>query len=66
MLYISNLIKTKDEKKKILAFDINSKKKLILISLKKYLNSEVEKLGAKFYDQFKDTKKMNLELILRP
>ena len=54
---ISDLIKTKDEKKKILAFDISSKKKIILISLKKgIVNSEVESLGAKFYDQFKDSK----------
>ena len=32
---ISDLIKTKDQKKKILAFEISSRKKIILISLKK-------------------------------
>ena len=33
--YISDLIKKRDEKKKILAFDISSKKKIVLVSLKK-------------------------------
>ena len=56
--FISDLLKTKDLKKKIISFDINSKKKIILISIKKSLsNSEAENLGAKFYDQFKDFKK---------
>ena len=39
---ISDLIKSKDLKKKIIAFDISSKKKIILVSLKKSLtNSEI-------------------------
>ncbi|WP_423896700.1 hypothetical protein, partial [Candidatus Pelagadaptatus aseana] len=38
-------------------FDISSKKKIILVSFKKNItNSEVENLGANFYDQFKDSK----------
>tara|TARA_B100000575_G_scaffold209973_1_gene171095 strand:+ start:1416 stop:2870 length:1455 start_codon:yes stop_codon:yes gene_type:complete len=54
---ISDLLKTRDEKKKILAFDISSKKKIILVSLKKNIsNSDVENLGASFYDQFKNNK----------
>ena len=32
--FISDLLKTKDQKKKIVAFDINSKRKIILVSLK--------------------------------
>ena len=36
-LYISDLIKTRDLKGKIQSFDISSKKKVILISLKKIL-----------------------------
>ena len=53
--YIEDLIKTKDLKKKILIFDINSKRKIILISLKKHVtNSDLENLGAKFYDFFKE------------
>ena len=54
---ISDLLKTKDLKQRILAFDISSKKKLILVSLEKNLsNSKVENLGAKFYEKFKDLK----------
>ena len=45
--YISDLLKTKDLKKKILTFDISSKRKIILISFKdKLINSEAENLGA--------------------
>ena len=55
--FISDLLKTKDRKKKIANFDINSKRKIILISLVKNLtNSDAENLGAKFYDIFKDSK----------
>ena len=53
--YIKDIIKTKDLKKKILIFDINSKRKIILISLKKNItSSDLENLGAKFYDLFKE------------
>ena len=46
-----------DQKKKILAFEISSKKKIILISLKKKItNSDIENLGANFYSKFKDSK----------
>ena len=49
--YISDLLKTSDLKKKILFFKINSKKTIYLISLKKDLKiSELENLGAKFYE----------------
>ena len=33
--FVSDLLKTKDLKKKIINFDVNSKKKIILVSLKK-------------------------------
>ena len=53
--FISDLLKTKDLKKKILSFDINSKRKIILVSLKNNLkDTDLENLGAKFYDTFKD------------
>ena len=46
--FISDLIKTKDIKK-IIPFDLSSKKKIILVSLKKnQSNSDIEKLGANF------------------
>ena len=48
--YISDILKKKDTKKKIITFDISSKKKIILVSLKKNLtNSHSENLGAKCY-----------------
>ncbi len=54
---VSELIKGKDLKKKIISFDITSKKKIILVSLKKNVTtSDAENLGAKFYDNFKDFK----------
>ena len=48
--YISDLLKTSDLKKKILSFEINSKRKIFLVSIKKDLKtSEIESLGAKFH-----------------
>ena len=48
--YISELLKSSDLKKNILIFDLNSKKKIILISIKKNLKtSDIESLGAEFY-----------------
>ena len=62
-LYISDIIKTRDLKGKIQSFDISSKKKVILISLKKNIeNSEIENLGAKFYDEFKNFKQSEYNL----
>ena len=55
--FVSDLLNTKNLKKKIINFDINSKKKIILVSIKKDIsNSEAQNLGAKFYDQFKESK----------
>tara|TARA_B100000963_G_scaffold346215_1_gene351170 strand:- start:2349 stop:3806 length:1458 start_codon:yes stop_codon:yes gene_type:complete len=48
--YIKDLIKSNDLKKKILVFEISSKKKIILISIKKEINnSNIENLGAEFF-----------------
>ena len=48
--YISDLIKTSDLKKKLLVFELTSKKKIFLISIKKNIkSSEIENLGAEFY-----------------
>ena len=58
--FISDLIKTKDIKKKFLTFDLSSKKKIILVALKKNISySEVENLGAKFYESIKNNKQSN-------
>ena len=62
-LFISDMIKSKDLSHKIITFDINSKKKIFLISLKKNFSStDVENLGAKFYDLLNDTKDVQLNI----
>ena len=56
-LLISDLIKSKDQKKKFLFFDLNSKKRIILVAINDNLkSSEIEKLGAKFFDLIKDSR----------
>ena len=53
--FILDLLKSRDLKREIIKFDLSSKKKIILVSLKKNLSSsEAENLGAKFFDLFKD------------
>ena len=48
--YISDLLKSSDLNKDLLFFEINSKKTIFLISIKKNLKtSDVESLGAKFH-----------------
>ncbi len=49
-LYIQDLLKTSDLKKKLFVYELNSKKKIILISIKKKLKTfDIENLGAEFY-----------------
>jgi len=56
--YISELLKTSDLKKDILLFEINSKKTIFLISIKKGLKtSDIENLGAKFHSYINYKKK---------
>ena len=58
--YVSDLIKTRDTKKKIITFNISSKKKIILVSINKNItNSEIENLGADCYNIVKELKKSN-------
>jgi leucyl aminopeptidase len=48
--YINDLLKTSDLKKNLFVFEVNSKKKIVLISIKKDLKSfDIENLGAEFY-----------------
>ena len=48
--YISDLLKNSDLKKDLLFFDINSKKTIFLVSVKKDVKiSDIENLGAKFH-----------------
>ncbi len=56
--YIKEILKSSDIKKKLLTFKINSKKKIVLVSIKKNLKiSDVESLGAEFYERIKQEKK---------
>jgi len=48
--YISDLLKTIDLKKNLFVFELNSKKKIVLVSIKKDLKtSDIENLGAEFF-----------------
>ena len=57
-LYISDLLKNSDLKKDLLSFEINSKKTVFLVSIKKHIKiSEIENLGAKFHSYINYDKK---------
>ena len=48
--YINDLLKTSDLKKNIFVYEVNSKKKVILISIKNNIKTfDIENLGAEFY-----------------
>ena len=56
--YISDLIKNSDLKKDLLVFEINSKKTIFLVSIKKDIKtSDIENLGAKFHSYINYDKK---------
>ena len=50
--YISDLLKTSDLSKKLFVFELSSKKKIVLVSLKKDIKtSDIENLGAELYNR---------------
>ena len=60
---ISELIKSHKDKKNFLIFDISSKVKITLVFLSKNMSStDLENLGAKFYDFFKSSEIINLNI----
>ena len=66
--YITDLLKSNDLSKNMLVFELSSKKKIILVSIKKNIkNSDIEKLGAEFYGRINYGKNteylMNLDSI---
>ena len=64
--YISDLLKTSDLKKNILVFELNSKKKIILVSIKKeYKNSKIENLGAELYGRINNGKNSEYSISLK-
>ena len=55
--YITDLLKTSDLKKKFLTFEINSKKKIILVSIKKNLKiADIEAVGAELFSAINQKK----------
>ena len=62
--YIQDLLKTGDLKKKLFIFELNSKKKIVLISIKNDLkNSDIENLGATFYKRVNHGKNNEYNII---
>ena len=56
--YINDLLKTTDLKKNLQVFNVNSKKKIVLVSIKNNLKtSDAENLGAEFYKLVNHLKK---------
>ena len=56
--YVSELLKSSDLKKDLLVFEINSKKTIFLVSIRKNIKtSEIENLGAKFHGHIRYDKK---------
>ncbi len=55
--YIEDLLKSCDLSKNLFVFELNSKKKIILVSIKKNIkNSDIENLGAEFYGRVNSEK----------
>jgi len=56
--YINDLLKNSDLKKNLFIFEVSSKKKIVLVSIKNSLEtSDIENLGAEFYGHLKHEKK---------
>ena len=55
--YIEDLLKTCDLKKNLFVFEVSSKKKIVLVSIKNNLEaSDIENLGAEFYGRINHEK----------
>ena len=55
--YVNDLLKTSDLKKNLFVYDLSSKRKIILISIKdKLKTSDIENLGAEFYGRINNGK----------
>ena len=64
LTYINDLLKTSDLKKNLLVFELNSKKKLILVSIKSNVkSSDIENLGAEFYGRINYGKNTQYSII---
>jgi leucyl aminopeptidase len=62
--YINDILKTSDLKKNLLVFEISSKKKIVLVSIKDNLKtSDIENLGAELYNYVNFGKNKDYSLI---
>ncbi len=62
--YINDLLKTSDLKKNLLVFEVTSKKKIVLISIKDNIkSSDIENLGAEFYGRINYGKNSEYDII---
>ena len=62
--YIKDLLKTSDLKKNLFVFEVNSKKKIVIISIKNNAkNSDFENLGAEFYGRINSGKNAEYNII---
>ena len=62
--YIEDLVKTADSKKSLLKFDISSKKKIVIVIVKKSLKDfDIENLGAELYKKVNNGKSSEFNLI---
>jgi leucyl aminopeptidase len=61
--FITDVIKSQNLSKKIISFDLNSKKKIFLISINNNANlSQVQNLGAEFFNYLKNFKQKEFQL----
>ena len=61
--FIINLLKSQNLSKKIISFDLSAKKRIFLISVKKNIkNSQIEQLGAEFFNYLKDIKNKEFQI----
>ena len=62
--YVKELLKNRNKKKKLFIYEINSKRKIILIPIKNDLSSsDIENLGAEFFECVKNEKKEDYFII---
>ena len=62
--YVSDLLKASDLKKNLIIFELNSKKKLVLVSVKNDLKiSDIENLGAELFNKINHGKNTEYNVI---